>query len=185
MAQETYYFSHDYNPLSDTKMLAFVGEHGAVGYGIFWRITEKLHLEDEHKLPLKKYLYMGTGKEMSVPWEKVQEIVESCISPFELFISDGECFWSNRVFINIYKRAETLENKSKAGKESARIRKMLKEYMDSHPETNDEISTGVEQVLTDVQHVLTDVQHVSTDVQHVSTKERKGKKIKGKKIKGN
>ena len=164
MAQETFYFSHDYNPLDDCKLQALIGTHGAVGYGVFWRVVEKLHSSETNALPLKAYIYIAIGKELSTPSDVVQKIIDDCIILFELFISDGESFWSARVNINIKKRSEIVEKKSKAGKESARIRKLLKEFVDSHPEID--VSP------------LTHVEHVLTGVEHVSTKEIKGKEIK-------
>ena len=41
--KETFYFQHDYEPTSDPKMQALVGEYGAAGYGVSWSIIEMLH----------------------------------------------------------------------------------------------------------------------------------------------
>jgi uncharacterized protein YdaU (DUF1376 family) len=159
MAQETFYFSHDYNPISDTKLQALVGEYGAEGYGIFWRVVEKLHAEEEHKLPLKQYLYAGIGKQLYTSTDTVKSVIDACIEDFELFFSDGETFWSQRVLRNIKKREETVASKSKAGKASALARKNLAKLAEKYPDIDISDLTGVE--------------HVLTDVEHVSTKERK------------
>lgn len=154
--KDVYYFSHDYNPTSDPKMLAFVGEYGAVGYGIYWRIVEMLHESQEHTLPLKNYIYSALAKQMLTSVEQVFKIVESCINDFELFDSNDDVFWCNRVLRNVEKRIELIAKKVKAGEASAKKRKEKKEAEEN----------------------LTRVKHNSTDVQHNSTEPNKGNKIK-------
>ena len=147
--KDTYYFSHDYNPTSDPKIQALIGEYGAVGYGIFWRIVEMLHEDELHKLQCKKYIYLALAKQMLTSVEQVESIIKNCIDTYELFKTDGDFFWSERVMRNINKRTELSNKRSKAGKMSAEMRKN---------------STSVEQV--------------STSVQQNPTKERKVKENK-------
>ena len=152
--KDTYYFSHDYNPTSDPKIQALIGEYGAVGYGIFWRIVEMLHEDELHKLQCKKYIYLALAKQMLTSVEQVESIIKNCIDTYELFKTDGDFFWSERVMRNINKRTELSNKRSKAGKMSAEMRKN---------------STSVEQV--------------STSVQQNPTKERKVKENKVNEIK--
>ena len=161
--KDVYYFSHDFNPTSDPKMLAFVGEYGAVGYGIYWRIVEMLHESSEHVLPLKKYIYSALAKQMLTDVEQVFKIVESCINDYELFETDDEYFWCNRVLRNVEKRIDLIAKKVKAGEASAEARK------------NKKIQ---EENIACVQHNSTDVQHVLTDVQHNLTEGNKLNEIK-------
>lgn len=147
--KDTYYFQHDYNPTSDPKVQALIGECGAVGYGIFWRIVEMLHEDELHKLQCKKYIYLALAKQMLTSVEQVESIIKNCIDTYELFKTDGDFFWSERVMRNINKRTELSNKRSKAGKMSAEMRKN---------------STSVEQV--------------STSVQQNPTKERKVKENK-------
>lgn len=155
--KDTYYFSHDYNPTSDPKIQALIGEHGAVGYGLYWRIVEMLHEEATHKLPCKKYIYLALAKQMSTSVEQVEIIVKCCIELCELFVSDNELFWSERVLRNIGKRTEISNKRSEAGKKSAELRK---------------ISTNVEQVPTSVQQNSTK----ESKVKESKVNERKEKK---------
>ncbi len=152
--KETYYFPHDYEPTSDPKIGALIGIYGAPGYGIYWRLVEMLHSSDEHKLPLKNYIYTSVAKQMLTDVEQVLKIVESCINDFELFISDGVDFWSERVFRNMEIRERVSNQRSIAGKASAEKRKNS-----------------------------TDVQQPLTGVQQNPTKESKGNKSKGNKNK--
>lgn len=164
MAQETFYFSHDYSPISDPKLQALVGQYGAVGYGVFWRVVEMLHADENHKLPLKKYLYMAISQQLSTPVDQVESIITDCVGVFELFASEGESFWSNRVNRNIEIREQISERNSRAGKLSAESRRKLKELSEKYPNIDVKDLTGVEQPLT--------------DVERLSTKERKGKQMK-------
>lgn len=150
--KETYYFAHDYNPTSDPKIQALIGEHGAAGYGIYWRIVEMLHEDDSHELELKPYMYIALAKQLSTSVEQVRTLVEQCVNVYELFETDGVIFWSERVKRNIEKRNEISNKRSKAGKISAENRKNA-----------------------------THVEHMSTHVEHIPTKEIKGKEIKGNK----
>lgn len=151
MAQETLYFPHDYDPLSDMKLEQFVKRHGAGGYGFFWRVVELLHQNSSHHLPFKQYVYEGIGDKLLMSPEQVEQLLEDCISKYDIFASDGILFWSERVLKNIEVRKQVVEQKSKAGKASAEARKRLKEIVDANPELLDEF-----------QHPLTVVEHPST-----------------------
>lgn len=163
MAKDTYYFSHDYNPTSDPKIQALIGEYGAIGYGLYWRIVEMLHEDENHELELKKYIFLALAKQMLTSVEQVQAIVNDCINVYELFSSEDGLFWSERVKRNIDKRSDLSKKRSIAGKLSAKTRKT---------------ATSVEQVLTNAEQVLTSVEQNSTNL-------NKGKEIKEKEIKEN
>ena len=149
--KDTYYFQHDYNPTSDPKVQALIGEYGAIGYGIYWRIVEMLHEDELHKLQCKKFIYIALAKQMLTSVEQVESIIKNCIEIYELFKSDDDFFWSERVMRNISKRTEISNKRSKAGKISAESRKKI-----------------------------TSVEHKSTCVEQNPTKERKVKEIKVK-----
>ena len=151
--KETYYFSHDYNPTNDPKIICLIGNYGGLGYGVFWRIIEMLHQEEENKLPLKEYIYEAIAKQMLTSAEQIKAIIDDCLDKYELFSADEEFFWSDRVIRNIEKRQEISEKRSLAGKKSIEAK---------------QLKTNVKQVLTSVKQVL--------------TKERKGKEIKENKI---
>lgn len=137
MSNGSLYFSHDFNATNDPKLQALVGEYGAIGYGIYWRIVEMLHSDETHALPLKKYIYLALAKQMLTSVEQVEAIIKDCINDFELIVSDGNKFWIERVMKNIESRAEISKKRSEAGKISAERRNN---------------TTSVEQVLTSVEH---------------------------------
>lgn len=116
MAKDTFYFSHDYDPTGDPKIAAMLSEHGGMGYGLFWRITEMLHSDEKHRLPLKKYIFLAIAKQMLTTAENIELFIKSCIEDYELFLSDGVLFWSNRVDRNLDKRALISEKRANAGR---------------------------------------------------------------------
>jgi len=116
MGKETFYFSHDYEPTSDPKIQALLGEFGAVGYGVYWRIVEMLHSSCDHKLPFKQYLFLAIAKQMLTSAEQIEAIIRHAIEIYELFNSDAEYFWSNRVNRNFEVRAELSEKRAVAGR---------------------------------------------------------------------
>jgi len=123
--KDTFYFPHDYEPTSDPKIQALVGEHGASGYGIYWRIVEMLHSDQFHKLPHKEYIYLAIAKQMLTSAEQNQAIINYCITPCELLQSDGKFFWSERVLRNIEERAKLSEIRAIAGRAGAIAKQKL------------------------------------------------------------
>lgn len=117
--KDTYYFPHDYEPTSDPKMCAMIGEYGATGYGLYWRIVEMLHSNEQHTLPKEQYLYLSLSKQMSTSVEQVLRFIDDCIGVYKLFDSDDVCFYSNRVLKNIDFREHIKKVRSDAGKVSA------------------------------------------------------------------
>lgn len=123
MAKETYYFSHDYNPIGDPKMQAMTSKYGGMGYGIFWRLVEMLHSESDHSLPFKKFVFMGVAEQMKTTPEFVEGFITDCVENFELFLKQtkqnegGSFFSSNRVFRNVENRSESKQRFVDAGKQ--------------------------------------------------------------------
>ena len=129
MAKETYYFSHDYDPTGDPKMAAMVGEYGALGYGIFWRVVEMLHADEDHKLPFKKYIFQAIAKQLLNTCKQnlviqdfdifVEKFLNDCIDTYELFRMEGELFCSSRVFRHFEKKQRISDLRSEIGKKGA------------------------------------------------------------------
>lgn len=119
MAKETFYFSHDYEPTSDPKIQALLGEYGGLGYGVYWRVVEMLHSDENHKLPLKDYIFLAIAKQMLASAEQIKAIIVFATTQCELLVSDGEYVWSNRVNANFLRRQEISEKRSLAGRAGA------------------------------------------------------------------
>ncbi len=151
--KKAYYFQHDFEAISDPKIQFIIARFQATGYGLWWRIVEMLHQDEKNRLPLKDYLFIAIGGQMTTNEKFVKEFIDSCINDVQLLQTDGEYFWSERVMKNVGRMNEVKEKRSQAGKKSAEKR------TDNH------------QVVTSVEQVLTSVEQTS----------RKEKKIKEKK----
>ena len=120
--KETYYFSHDYSTTNDPKIQALLGKFGATGYGIYWRIVEMLHEDQEHKLYLKPFVYEAISSTLKEETKLVKQIISYSIEMCELFILKDNYIYSERVLNNIAKRDKIKEVRSLAGKRSAELR---------------------------------------------------------------
>ena len=167
--KETYYFSHDYTPLDDPKLSAFVGKYGAIGYGIFWRIVELLHQEETHKLPHKDYIFYSLSNTMKVDFDEVKIMIDYAINQCELFKSDSDFFYSERVIRNMQKRKDVSNARSESGKKG-RAKQILSQ-------------TSAEQNLANAEQMPTNAEQNLANVG--KGKESKGKEIKEKENKIN
>lgn len=164
--KETFYFAHDYEPTSDPKIQALIGNYGAIGYGVYWRVIEMLHSDPTHRLPIKNYIFEAIAKQMLTNASEIQKLLTDCIENYELFEANSTHLWCNRVDRNIATRLAISEKRSAAGKIGGKGRSTQKNTeiaFDKDLETN-EIEAIAKQMLA---------------------KKRKGKESKEKKIVNN
>jgi hypothetical protein len=109
------YFSHDYHPIADDKMFAMVSEWGAVGYGLYWHIVEKLHISEGNVIVFNAYTNLAIANQMKVDAKQIAAFVEDCVTVFELFKRENDKVFCERVFRNIGKRKEITEARKAAG----------------------------------------------------------------------
>lgn len=110
MAKETFYFSHDYNARSDTKIKKLIAKHGFTGYGIYWSIVEDLY-QNANALQMD---YECIAYDM----RSTPEIVKSVVEDFGLFQIQNGYFGS----LSIQRRIEERDAKSQKARESAFFR---------------------------------------------------------------
>jgi hypothetical protein len=127
MAQDTLYFPHDYDPLSDPSLKMLVKKHGAMGYGVYWKIVELLHQNADHKLKFSNPIYEQIADSLFVEPVFVETLIEECIQTYFLLESSNGLFWSRRVDKNITKRQLSIKQKSDAGRASAEQRRRDRE----------------------------------------------------------
>jgi hypothetical protein len=89
MAQESFYFSHDYYSRSNRKLVAIKMKHGMEGVGVFWCLTEMLYEEGGYY----PHDYENLCYELRVD----ESLIHSILNNFNLFQSDEEYFWSESV----------------------------------------------------------------------------------------
>lgn len=117
MAKETYYFSHDSNALTDTKILNMRADYGLEGYGLYWAIIEMMRNEENYKLELDKNTYRAI-KTLTNTTIDIENFIKNCIEDYKLFNQKDENFYSN----SLLKRMEVKEKKSAVAREKAQKR---------------------------------------------------------------
>src|SRR5689334_20561193 len=121
--KDAYYFPHDSNARNDEKIVYLRCKHGIESYGLYWIIIEMMHDTAEGKLTLR--LKDAIAWQYNFAIEKFQNVFNDFLES-GLFITDGECYWSERVVRNLQQRNEKkLHNslvRSEAGKKGAEAR---------------------------------------------------------------
>lgn len=117
MPKETYYFSHDSNALTDTKILNMRADYGLEGYGLFWVIIEMMRNEEDYKLYSNKNTYRAI-KTLTNTTIDVEKFISDCIKDYGLFKKDADKFYSS----SLLRRMEQKDKKSAVAREKAQKR---------------------------------------------------------------
>jgi hypothetical protein len=99
--KETFYFSHDYNARSDTKIKKLLQKHGYLGYGIYWALIEDLYLNENS-------LQCDTEC-IAFDLRVSENIIKEIINDFNLFEIEDGFFSSQSVEKRLNKRNEKSE----------------------------------------------------------------------------
>ena len=110
MMRDTFYFSHDYNARTDSKIKRLIAKHGMTGYGIYWAIVEDLY-QNANALPTD---YESIAFDLRAE----QKTIKSIINDFELFQVEGKLFGST----SVQRRLKERDEKSTKARDSARVR---------------------------------------------------------------
>lgn len=150
--KEAYYFSHDANARQDEKILMLRADHGWEGYGIYWALVEMMFESSDTSLHHNKI--KGIAVSYNIDITLLEAVINTCITE-NLFVSNGDTFWSESLLRrkSIYK--ESKQKKSEAGKKG-----MQKRWANKQSDNT-----------------------VITDDNTVITKDNKGKEKKVKEIK--
>lgn len=122
MAKETYYFSHDSNAITDTKILNMRADYGLEGYGLFWVLIEMMRNEEGYKLELNKNTYKAI-KILSSTNIDVEKFVKNCIEDYKLFEEDEGYFYSRSLLNRMLEYERKKEINRKNGKLGGRPKK--------------------------------------------------------------
>lgn len=119
MAKETYYFSHDSNALTDTKILNMRADYGLEGYGLYWAIIEMLRNEEDYKLNLDKNTYRAI-KVLTSTTIDIEKFINDCIEDYKLFKKQDGRFYSNSLLKRMEekqkKQSEQYQKRAEAGR---------------------------------------------------------------------
>ena len=101
------FFNHDSNARNDLKLIKLRKFGGWEYYGIYFAILELLFSE-ENKLCIEDFETLAFGLQCDT--DKLKQVIED----FDLFVIEGNCFYSKRLFEHI----EEINLKSQKAKES-------------------------------------------------------------------
>lgn len=116
MGKETYYFSHDSNALTDTKILNMRSDYGMEGYGLYWAIIEMMRNEETYKLELNKNTYRAI-KTLTNTQIDIQKFIEDCIGDYQLFKEEEDKFYSE----SLLRRMLEYGRKKEINRENGRL----------------------------------------------------------------
>lgn len=117
--KDTFYFTHDYNTRSDSKVTKLLAKHGMRGYGLFWSIIEDLY-NNANVLRLDYDCLAYALREDG-------EVIKSVIHDFDLFVFEDGNFGSK----SVQNRLEERNAKSEKARNSA-----IKRWKDSERNAN-------------------------------------------------
>lgn len=113
MEKETNYFPHDFNARNEDKILCMRSKYKLEGYGMYWQIIEMMYEQPEKKLSLNRL--DAIAMQMHCKADKVHSFVDACSKdPINLFIKNGEFFWSESVLRRVQKRKQIKDVRTKA-----------------------------------------------------------------------
>jgi uncharacterized protein YdaU (DUF1376 family) len=118
--KQSYYFSHDSNARNDVKVIKLRRQLGLEGYGLYWCIIEMLRDTPEYKLPLNSIDDIAFSLNIS------KEKVETVINCYELFLTDEDQFFSERLIRNMDKYQDVKCRLSEAGKNGMKKRRVCR-----------------------------------------------------------
>lgn len=107
---------HDLDTTADPKIVALLGKYGAVGYAVFWRLTELLHKEQDHRISADdEFILEAIAGQFKITSEEVLQVVEYAVRPCKLFNRVDGYLYSNRVLRNVGRKNEIVEKRREAG----------------------------------------------------------------------
>ena len=96
------YFSHDYGARNDPKLVKLQMELGHEGKGLFWDLIEILY-EQGGYIEITELNGIAFG--LHTNYERITKV----LSDFDLFVTDGQAWWSDSVLKRLELRAEKSE----------------------------------------------------------------------------
>lgn len=118
------FFFHDYNARGSQEMQCAISDHGVKGYGIYWILIEMMYEAKNSQLKIK-YLE-GIANYFKLDYELLKAFIKDAVEKYEIFQSDGEYIWSERVIRHKAQRndkyADLSKMKSEAGKKGMESR---------------------------------------------------------------
>lgn len=169
MSKETYYFSHDYNARSDSKVADLLMNLGMCGYGVYWSIIEDLYNND-NALP-------ANYKLIAYNLRTEEQLVKDVLNNFRLFDIEEGIVSSKSVAKRLNMRNEKKRKRAEAGSKGGKTRA---QNAAEEKAKQDAQLDGFQAMLEDSQAML---ETGASNACEISSKLKQGKERKGKEIK--
>lgn len=122
----SYYFPHDYDAMSDDKLLQVRGEFGLEGYALFWMCLETMAKNgDGH---IKQNLIGGLSLGYGTAKDRLLAFLEFC-REIDLFQHDRNLGYSSKRMLDHHEYVASLSKNGKLGA----LKRWGKQEIDSHP----------------------------------------------------
>ena len=95
MKKDVFFMKHDINASRDDRVLEMRAAWGVAGYGMYWLVNEFLREQTDCMASLKKINLIAFS--MNLNPNDLETFITACIDEYELYESDGNLFWSNRM----------------------------------------------------------------------------------------
>jgi hypothetical protein len=125
MANDRYWFKHDYEAGSDEKLEELIEQYGAIGYGVYWWVVERLHKEN-NSIELTERFFKSVSRKMKQKLEKIKQLLNEMVEDFNLFEVDNNFLFANRVQKNLNEKNGVSQIRSVAGKKGVEKKQLLK-----------------------------------------------------------
>lgn len=110
MEKDSYYFPHDSNARNDIKMIKVRRKYKFEGYGLYFALVEILREQKGYKLPLSNI--PDIAYDLGVTEQKLTSIIKD----FDLFIIDGDNFYTTSLIRRMQKFDELKIKRIEAGR---------------------------------------------------------------------
>ncbi|WP_455665120.1 Lin1244/Lin1753 domain-containing protein [Phocaeicola sp.] len=124
------YFPHDASAGNNSRLTLLVDEQGMKGYGIYWALLEYLRQQEGYRCDLRLI------KSLSYKFQCCEEDVKDVIHLYDLFIIDGDFFYSPGLQIRMAVLDDRRKKLSNAGVKGNEVKDLKKKKIEVDGKTS-------------------------------------------------
>ncbi len=110
--KDAYWFKHDSNARHDPAIILMRGKYKAEGYGLYWMFIEALREAEGCKIQMKHLPAFC----LDFATDLLQPFLDDCLNEYDLFVTDGEYFWSESLLRRMEKHEDTKAARVESGR---------------------------------------------------------------------
>lgn len=162
MADKKVWFRHDVGSINDIRMQRVMRKYGMIGIGIYWCLIEALYTNDGK-------LFFSEVPDLAFTLHTEPDVMLKIGKDRQIFESDAEGFWSNRVNEELELQKDISEKAKRAIKIRWENQKKAEEELESDTSEESEVYDRNTTVLPAYNESDTSVIHRQTDRQTEKT----------------